>query len=98
MVNLKVVGLSGALRSFECRQVAKKYVRIRAMGLPLATMACAMYGLCVGRGDTKTPLVVTVLWTYIRLRKLIQRCSRCIRRDRAEECRVCMQSIDLRYS
>ena len=41
-------------------EVAKKYVRIRAVGLPLATIACAMYGLCVGKGDTKTPLVVTV--------------------------------------
>lgn len=44
------------------------------MGLPLATMATSMYGLCVGRGDTKTPLVVTVFWTYVRLRKLIQKC------------------------
>eukprot|EP00435_Cladocopium_sp_Y103_P024159 s273_g5.t3 len=46
-------------------EVAKKYVRIRAAGLPLATMACAMYGLCVGRGDTKTPLVVTVYLSAI---------------------------------
>lgn len=46
-------------------EVAKKYVRIRAVGLPLATMACAMYGLCVGRGDTKTPLVVTVYLSAI---------------------------------
>eukprot|EP00913_Durusdinium_trenchii_P002068 g1911.t1 len=40
--------------------VAQKYVATRAVGLPLATIACAMYGLCVGKGDTKTPLIVTV--------------------------------------
>ena len=39
---------------------ALRYVRLRALGLPFATLACAMYGLCVGRNDTKTPLVVTV--------------------------------------
>ena len=40
--------------------VARKYVVVRALGLPLASMACAMYGLCVGRGDTQTPLAVQV--------------------------------------
>ena len=39
---------------------ALSYVRLRALGLPLATVACGMYGLCVGQGDTQTPLVVTV--------------------------------------
>eukprot|EP00931_Biecheleriopsis_adriatica_P066261 TRINITY_DN40657_c0_g1_i1.p1 TRINITY_DN40657_c0_g1~~TRINITY_DN40657_c0_g1_i1.p1 ORF type:complete len:542 (-),score=81.29 TRINITY_DN40657_c0_g1_i1:12-1598(-) len=39
---------------------AHRYVVIRAVGLPLATLASAMYGLCVGQGDTKTPLLVTV--------------------------------------
>lgn len=40
--------------------VARKYVVVRALGLPFASMACAMYGLCVGRGDTQTPLAVQV--------------------------------------
>ena len=68
------VGVLAALVSFTCGErlllalgampvmmgVARKYVIVRAMGLPLASMACAMYGLCVGKGDTQTPLAVQV--------------------------------------
>ena len=68
------VGVLAALVSYTCgepllralgampvmMQVAHKYVVVRALGLPLASMASAMYGLCVGRGDTQTPLAVQV--------------------------------------
>lgn len=52
---LKVLGATPLMMP-----AAHRYIFIRAIGLPMATLASAMYGLCVGQGDTRTPLIVTV--------------------------------------
>jgi len=41
--------------------IATDYIKVRAVGLPFASVAAAMYGLCVGQNDTRTPFLVTVV-------------------------------------
>jgi len=41
--------------------IATDYIKVRAIGLPFASVAAAMYGLCVGQNDTRTPFIVTVV-------------------------------------
>lgn len=49
----------------EMMPAAMSYVRVRALGLPMSSITTIMYGLCVGQGDTFTPLVVTVFLSAV---------------------------------
>ena len=60
-----LIGAMGAGVGSPMRPVALSYLRVRALGMPTATMWLVANGIFRGLGDTRTPLVWALLFSAL---------------------------------